>query len=104
MPVPSGPPQVSTMISPALILKSSSVDLMARMASRSEVKTLAVPRLRYTPSASTTVGSMAVLLMTEPDGARLPLGNVTVLVRPRSRARSGGMMTLSGSMPSWSRR
>ena len=46
MPVPSGPPQVSTMICPALILKSSSVDFMARMASRSDMKTRAVPRLR----------------------------------------------------------
>src|SRR6185369_15647298 len=49
--------------------------------------TRAGPVLRYTPSASTPDGSMAVLLITAPSGARLPRGNVTVLVRPRSRAR-----------------
>ena len=56
------------------------------MAARSVVNTRAGPVLRYTPSASTTDGSMAVLLMTEPSGARLPRGKVTVLVSPRSRA------------------
>ena len=55
-------------------------------------------------SSSTTVGSMEVLLMTEPPGARLPLGNVTVEVRPRRRAPSGSMMTSPGSTPSRSRR
>jgi hypothetical protein len=39
---------------------------------------------------------MAVLLMTAPSGARLPRGNVTVLVRPRSRAKAGGRMTEIG--------
>ena len=34
-------------------------------------------------------GSIAVLLMTEPSGARLPRGKVTVLVRPRSRRAAG---------------
>ena len=43
---------------------------------------------------------MEVLLMTEPSGARLPTGKQTVGVRPRERARSGDMMTSSGSMPS----
>ncbi len=49
------------------------------------------------PSVSTTEGSIAVDLMTHPSGARLPSGNVTVLVKPRLRAASGDMMTLSGS-------
>ena len=35
-----------------------------------------------TPSASTTLGSIAVLLITLPSGARLPRGKLTVLVRP----------------------
>ena len=77
---------------------------MAAMASRSEVKTRALPVLRYTPSSSTTVGSMAVDLMTEPSGARFPPGNVTVLVRPLDLARSADIMTLSGSTPSTFRR
>src|SRR5579864_1350732 len=47
---------------------------------------------------------MAVLLMTEPPGARLPLGNVTVDVSPRRAAPSASMMTSSGSTPSLSRR
>ena len=47
---------------------------------------------------------MAVLLMTAPSGARLPTGKHTVDVSPRDRARSGLMMTSSGSMPSWSLR
>ena len=42
--------------------------------------------------------------MTEPSGARLPVGKQTVAVRPRARARSGEMMTSSGSMPSRVRR
>ena len=63
---------------------------MAAMASRSETKTRALPVLRYTPSSSTTVGSMAVDLMTEPWGARLPRGKVTVLVRPFDCGAVGG--------------
>ena len=47
---------------------------------------------------------MAVLLITEPSGARLPRGNVTVLVSPALCARSGLMMTSSGSTPSAARR
>ncbi len=44
---------------------------------------------------------MAVLLITEPSGARLPRGNVTVLVRPaRARLRRATMITSSGSTPS----
>ncbi len=43
---------------------------------------------------------MAVALITEPSGARLPTGNTTVLVRPRARARSGSMITSSGGTPS----
>ncbi len=43
---------------------------------------------------------MAVLLITEPSGARLPTGKQTVGVSPLDRARSGSMMTSSGSMPS----
>ncbi len=42
--------------------------------------------------------------MTEPSGARFPRGNVTVLVRPRSRALAGGRITSSGSIPSASNR
>ena len=104
IPVPNGPPQVSTMMSPPLTRSSSSRLLMARTACRSDRKTLAGPTLRYTPSSSTTVGSMAVLLITEPSGAMLPDGNVTVLVRPFSLALSGDIITLSGSVPLWSRR
>ena len=33
---------------------------------------------------------MAVLLMTEPSGARLPTGKLSVRVSPRAAARSGG--------------
>ena len=43
---------------------------------------------------------MAVHLMTEPSGARLPTGKQTVAVNPRTRARSGDMIASSGSMPS----
>ena len=43
---------------------------------------------------------MAVLLITAPSGARLPRGNVTVLVSPRERARSGSMITSSAATPS----
>ena len=43
---------------------------------------------------------MAVLLMTDPSGHEVAAGNVTVLVRPRARARSGSMITSSGSTPS----
>ena len=42
--------------------------------------------------------------MTEPSGARLPRGNVIVLVSPRARACSGDMITSSGSTPSCARR
>ena len=38
--------------------------------------------------------------MTAPSGARLPRGNVTVLVRPAARACDGFMITVSGSTPS----
>ena len=103
MPVPRGPPQVRTMMSPALILSSSSRLLIAAIAALSERKTLARPVLRYTPSSSTTVGSIAVLLMTDPSGARLPAGKQTVLVRPRDLALSGSRITLSGSTPVTSR-
>ena len=41
---------------------------------------------------------MAVALMTEPCGARLPSGNTVVLVSPPRRAASGAMITWSGSM------
>ena len=46
---------------------------------------------------------MAVLLITDPSGARLPRGNVIVLVSPRARACSGDMITSSGSTPSCAR-
>src|SRR6516164_8025684 len=77
MPVPIGPRQMRTSTSPGLSASGPWL-LMARIAARSLVKTRAGPTLRYTPSASTTLGSMAVLLMTAPSGARLPRGNVTV--------------------------
>ena len=47
-----------------------------------------------------TRGSIAVLLITLPPGARLPSGKQTVEVMPFARARSGGQMTSSGSTPS----
>ena len=90
---------MSTMTSPGLT-RSGPWLLMAAIAARSRVNTRAGPTFRYTPSASTTEGSIAVLLITEPCGARFPRGNVTVLVRPRTCARSGAMMTSSGSTPS----
>ena len=43
---------------------------------------------------------MAVHLMTEPSGVRLPTGKHTVEDKPRERATSGDMITSSGSMPS----
>jgi hypothetical protein len=49
-----------------LIFDLSSVLLIARMASFSEEKTLAGPVFLYIPSLSTTDGSIAVLLITEP--------------------------------------
>ena len=52
------------------------------------------------PSPSTTEGSIAVLLITDPSGARLPVGKVTVLVNPRAAAVSGSMITSSGLTPS----
>jgi hypothetical protein len=57
------------------------------------VNTRAGPRWRYTPSLSITDASMAVALMTDPPGARLPRGKTTVLVNPARRAASGAMMT-----------
>ena len=89
IPAPIGPRQIRTITSPAFTCPA----LMAAIVARSVVKTRAGPTLRYTPSASTTLGSIAVLLMTAPSGARLPRGKVTVEVRPRSRARSGLMIT-----------
>ena len=50
--------------------------LMAAIASRSVVKTRADPVMRNTPSSSTTSGSIAVLLITDPSGARLPIGKL----------------------------
>ena len=99
MPVPIGPPQVIIMMSPAFTLAASSRLLIAEMASRSEVNTLAGPTFLYTPSSSTTDGSMAVLFITEPSGAMFPEGNVTVLVRPLALARSGVITMSSGSVP-----
>ena len=99
MPVPIGPPQVIIMMSPAFTLATSSRLLIAEMASRSEVNTLAGPTFLYTPSSSTTDGSMAVLFITEPSGAMFPEGNVTVRVRPLALARSGVLTSASGSVP-----
>ncbi len=53
--------------------------------------------------ASISEGSMAVLFITLPSGARLPTGKQMVGVSPRARARSGERMTSSASMPSNSR-
>ncbi len=75
---------------------------MARIAWDSVVNTRAGPILRYTPSLSSSVGSMAVLLTTEPSGERLPWGKVIVLVKPHFRARSGFIITSSGSTLSFS--
>ena len=82
MPVPDGPVPISTITSPSRIGRSV-VPFTARIASRSSVNTRAGPRCRYTPSASTTDGSIAVALMTEPCGARLP-------TRKHDRAREPG--------------
>jgi len=95
MPVPIGPRQMSTITSPGRTRAS----LIAAIASRSVVKTRAGPVIRYTPSSSHTVGSMAVALMTEPSGAMLPCGKQIVEVSPRVAAASGDMMTSSGSVP-----
>ena len=56
--------------------------LIAAMASRSLANTRAGPVSRYTPSSSRARGSMAVLLITLPPGARLPSGKQTVDVIP----------------------
>ncbi len=48
--------------------------LIAAMASVSRQKTRAGPVLRYTPSESTTRGSIAVLLITEPSGREVAAG------------------------------
>ena len=56
------------------------------------------------PSSSRARGSMAVLLITLPPGARFPSGKQTVEVIPFARACSGGQTTSSGSMPSASTR
>ena len=61
---------------------------------------LALTHGALSPSGTPVWLDIAVLFMTDPSGARLPAGNVTVLVRPRARALSGDMITLSGSMPS----
>ena len=50
--------------------------------------------------SSISDGSIAVLLMTEPSGARFPIGKHTVGVKPRACARSAFMITSSGSTPS----
>src|SRR5450756_1375225 len=59
--------------------------LIAATAASSVENTRAGPVIRYTPSSPTTLGSIDVLLITDPPGARLPLGNVTVDVNPRRR-------------------
>src|SRR5436305_1376163 len=51
---------------------------IAAIAARSEVKTRAGPAFRYTPSGSTTDGSMEVLLITEPSGHAARLRRPTV--------------------------
>ena len=73
--------------------------LRARATELSEVRRRQV-RLSAGYGDATTRGSMDVLLMTDPSGARLPRGKQTVLVNPRSRARAGDMITSSGLMPS----
>ena len=95
IPVPDGPLPMSTMTSPGLIGRSP-LPFTALIASRSSANTRAGPICRYTLSASVTVASMAVALMTEPSGAMLPTGNTTVLVSPARRAASGDMITSSG--------
>ena len=90
---------MSTITSPGSIRPA----LIASMASDSRRNTRAGPLLRYTPSGSTTLGSMDVLLTTDPPGAKFPRQKVIVLVSPRERAVSGSMMTSSGSTPSCSR-
>ena len=82
MPEPIGPRPMSTRTSPGLI-GSSPCPLIAAIASRSVVKTRAGPSLAIDAVGVDDAGSMAVLLMTEPSGARLPRGKETVLVRPR---------------------
>ena len=91
-----GPTPAKTSTSPARMWPA----LMAVIASRSRVNTRAGPSKKNTPSGDSTAGSMEVLLMTAPSGAKLPRGKVTVLVRPRSRAKAGGRITESGSTPS----
>ncbi|MOA01566.1 hypothetical protein D3C78_1209810 [compost metagenome] len=63
--------------------------LIALIAALSVVNTLARPRWRYTPSWLTTDGSIAADLMTDPSGAILPTGKVTVEAIPAARALSG---------------
>src|SRR5262245_37892180 len=84
IPLPSGPRHRSTRMSHATTRFGPS-PLIAAIASFSVVNTLTGPTFQKTPSGSTTDGSMAVDLMTDPAGQRFPRGNVTVLVRPRDR-------------------
>ena len=79
MPVPLGPPQTITIMSPAFILFGP-LSLTAFIASASEINILAGPIFLYTPSSSITVLSIAVLLTTDPSGAIFPFGKVTVEV------------------------
>src|ERR1035441_10023539 len=96
MPAPAGPPHISTTTSPSATLPL----LMAWIAASSVTNTFAGPTCRYTPYSSTREGSMAVLLITEASGARLPTGKQMVEVKPFVRAPSGVIITSSGSMPS----
>ena len=82
MPEPIGPRQIEHEHVAGL---ESVRALIAAIAAGSVRNTFAGPVKRYTPSASTTDGSIAVLLITAPSGARLPLGKHTVDVRPRAR-------------------
>ena len=101
MPAPIGPRQISTSTSPAWML--SCLD-------RGDRRRLADEHLRRAGEAvtrrpaSTTDGSIAVLLITAPSGARFPAGRHIVDARPRFAAASGDMITSSGSTPSRSRR
>ena len=67
----AGPAPDQDNMSPGATL-APRLPLIAAMAAFSIVKTLGRARVRNTPSASITVGSIAVALMTEPSGHRLP--------------------------------
>ena len=82
IPVPNGPAPISTRTSP---VKSHPLDRRDGIAP--PVNTRAGPSCRYTPSGSTTAGSMDVDLITDPSGARLPRGRSLCWSGPLAGAR-----------------